>query len=295
MSRRKLLERYKARVFYYTVLLILALGGILVFVGWMVGGLQTIAAVLLALVALFVATPRLPPRMIMRLYRAAPVSYGQVPQLHDALREICRRAGLRHVPMLYILPSPTPNALSAGDSENAAIAVSSGGFELLGEREMVAVLAHEVAHIANGDNRLTLVTELLRQAVGTVCVVGIIFALALLWTAPNVHVSLLVFVILGGAPVLAFLCQRAISRLREFAADMTSVELVGDPAALASALVKIDSNSRNLFKRLFGVEQERDLPTLLQTHPETGERIERLMALLNGAATPHRNPVMPPW
>lgn len=279
MSRRVLLERYKNRVFSYTVLLMLALGGILLLCGWLVGGLHTILAILLALVVLFVVTPRLSARTVMRLYRGVPLSYGDLPGLYDALSVICRRAGLRTLPTLFILPARSANALSAGSADDPAIGISQGGFEVLSEREMVAVLAHEVAHIAHGDNRLTLVTELLRQAVGTVASVGIVFGIAVVWLSPEADIPGWIFVLLGASPVLAFLCQRAISRLREFAADMKAVELMDDPAALASALVKIDRQSRNLFKRLFGVDQEKDLPTLLQTHPETGDRIDHLMDL----------------
>ncbi|WP_259780376.1 zinc metalloprotease HtpX [Aestuariispira ectoiniformans] len=279
MKRQRQLEGYKSRAFAYTILLIIALIVILLVCGWVVGGSQTILAIAVASLFIFLAAPRLSPDLVMRFYRGRKIPYSELPELHDDLEGLCRRAGLVKVPSLYLLQVPAPNALSTGAAEEAAIAVSSGSFRLLNERELVAVMAHEVAHIVHGDNKLILVTELVRQAVGTVSMLGIMVGIIASWLSPDVHIPVWIFVLLAFAPMAAFLCQRAISRLREFAADMKAVELMEDPEALVTALMKIDHHSRSMFKRLFGVEKDRDLPTLLQSHPDIGERIERLMVL----------------
>lgn len=278
MKRQRQLEGYKSRAFAYTILLIIALIVILLVCGWVVGGSQTILAIAVASLFIFLAAPRLSPDLVMRFYRGRKIPYSELPELHDDLEGLCRRAGLVKVPSLYLLQVPAPNALSTGAAEEAAIAVSSGSFRLLNERELVAVMAHEVAHIVHGDNKLILVTELVRQAVGTVSMLGIMVGIIASWLSPDVHIPVWIFVLLAFAPWLLPV-QRAISRLREFAADMKAVELMEDPEALVTALMKIDHHSRSMFKRLFGVEKDRDLPTLLQSHPDIGERIERLMVL----------------
>jgi len=142
------------------------------------------------------------------------------------------------------------------------------------------VLAHEIAHIRNGDLQLFRYVDILRRTTQFMSRLGWFL---LLVTIPLLFVSyslvpLTLALVLIAAPMVSLLLQLALFRTREFEADRTAAELTGDPRGLAEALYRLDHPHPGLFRLLFPVPQRGESP-LFRTHPESEERIRRLLAL----------------
>jgi Do/DeqQ family serine protease len=169
------------------------------------------------------------------------------------------------------------NAFTVGERDDAAIGLSDGVLRALGPREARAVLAHEIAHISAADIGLLRLTEILGQATRATCFLGLAGALLVFLTAGPV-VPLWAVLLFAAAPTAVTLLQLAVSRNREFAADLTAAELSGDPLALISALDKIEGLTRRHLLRELGTLSGVMLPGWLRSHPPTPERAQRLMA-----------------
>lgn len=246
---------------------------------WGVAGLA-IAAVLLALVVPLAV--RMPPEAVMRLYQATriPPDASQLSSLVDVL---AYRADLPRRPDLYVVPSATLNAFAAGSRDNSAIAVTEGLLRRLSLSETAGVLAHEMAHIRNNDllvmglaDVITRVLQLMSYAALGLALFNI-FALA----TREDTISWWAVLFLYLAPALFSLLQLGLSRAREFEADRMAVALTGDPAALASALRRLETYTGHFWEDLmFPVPARRvPHPSLLRSHPETEDRVQRLQAL----------------
>ena len=206
--------------------------------------------------------------LLMRLSRAVPVSPREVPELYAALSELARRAGLSIRPVLYYQPTPAINAFAVGSHDDAAIALSDGAFRFLSRSELVSVLAHEVAHIAAGDTRLMALGSVLIRVTQGVAMVGMLGLLLLLFVTgdPN-EAPIETTVLLSVSTPIVLLLYLALSRNREFAADLTAARLTGDAIGLARALQKIDKD-----RGASGTHHP-----LLRTHPKTAERVANLL------------------
>ncbi|PKN58247.1 MAG: hypothetical protein CVU56_06910 [Deltaproteobacteria bacterium HGW-Deltaproteobacteria-14] len=245
-----------------------------------------------AMVAL--ASRSAPHRLLLRQQRAVPLRRGDAPWLLDAVVELSARAGLPRPPRVYWVPAAVQNAFSVGDRRDPAIGVTEGLLRTLTPREVVGVLAHEIAHIRQGDlgwmqvaTVLTTLTRVMSQAGLMLAFVGL--PLLLVGTELVPLGGLLALVI---APAAATLVQLAFGRTRELRADVAAVELTGDPLGLASALVRIERGGDSLLSRIFGLRARRaEVPDALRTHPATAERVARLREL---AGLPPRTPPSPP-
>lgn len=267
----------------------LLLGGMMLLLavcGWIVAGgegvLWTVAAGGLSLYL----SPRASPWMILRLYRGRRLHPAELPELFEALAEIARRAGLDRPPQLHYIPSPTLNAFAVGNREQAAIAVTDGMLRRLNLREMIGVLAHEVSHIANNDLWVMGLADTITRLTRLMSLFGLMILLLALplvvtgeFAVPWLLVGLLVF-----APNIGALLQLALSRTREYDADLHAAGLTGDALGLASALEKMERLQGRFWEDLFLPGRRRPDPSLLRTHPETDERIRRLLALQPPAA-----------
>src|SRR5204863_7023509 len=203
-----------------TVILMAALGGLLVVIGYAIGGIK-IASVFLviALVMNFVAY-WFSDKIAIASAGAKPLSESDAPRLYQMVRELTTRAGLP-MPRLYVIPSDQPNAFATGRTpKHAAVAVTSGITKLLSEDELRGVISHELGHVRNRD----ILTQSIASAMGAAITW---IAYMLLWcgdddNSPLGLVASLALVLL--APISASLIQLAISRQREFSADATGGE-----------------------------------------------------------------------
>ncbi|MBU4464595.1 MAG: M48 family metallopeptidase, partial [Actinobacteria bacterium] len=217
------------------------------------------------------------------------VSKEDAPRYYRLVENLCITTGTP-MPALYVVEDPAPNAFATGRKpEEAAITVTTGLFELMTDRELEGVLAHELGHIRNYDIRVSLIVF------GLVVAVGILADLLLRFTffgggrRGGNNQSQMIFLLFGivaaiVAPLLAGAVQAAISRQREYLADATSAMTTRDPEGLASALGKLGEYGKPLQKantsmaHLWIADPLRPnaLARMFSTHPPLADRIERL-------------------
>jgi heat shock protein HtpX len=240
---------------------------------------------------------------ILRSSQAQPVDRTdeRYRQLVNVTDEMAIAAGLPS-PQLFVIPDPDPNAFATGkDPHHACIAVTQGLVDRMTREELQGVIAHEMGHVRNLDIRLMTVVAAL---IGMVMLLSEFGLRTMRYGGTSGRSSrrgggagilmfLLWLVALILAPVISQLLATAVSRRREFLADATSAELTRNPAALASALAKIDAaeDPTRLIKKGTaqlciadplgsGVnEREGALADLFATHPPIKQRILALKAM----------------
>jgi heat shock protein HtpX len=220
---------------------------------------------------------RLSPQAVLSLYEARPLEPHELPELHEAVAELARRAGLSSPPRLHVVPSKVLNAFAVGKPASSAIAVTDGLIRAMTMRQLAGILAHEISHIRNGDLRVMGLADVLNRItslMSTMGLLGIPLLFGTGWNIPVLGLLLLIF-----APTLGGLLQLALSRAREFDADLDGASLTGDPEGLASALALLERRQGALWEGLVLPGSRLPEPSLLRTHPTTQDRIARLAAL----------------
>ncbi len=257
---------------------------LLLLAAWIVFGLTGAVLLLLVAAAVLAFQDRIPVHAILRVRGARPIAHHEAPDLHVMVTHLARRAGLLRAPALFYLPRRQPEAFTVASGDDAAIAVSQGLLDLLDQDELAGVLAHEVSHVRAGDTRLLSLVQSMRQLTGTVVLYGLLaVVLSVLGLFPAVSPFAPLLLVVPGMSVAAAM---AVSRTREFDADLGAAALVGDPRPLARALWKLERLQRGL-SGLFGVRLRAIVPRSLQTHPPTPERVDRLLALLPRQPSPY--------
>jgi heat shock protein HtpX len=230
-------------------------------------------------------------RIVLRMHHAAEVDTAQAPRLHLMVHGLANAAGIPK-PRIFVIPEDQPNAFATGrNPEHGVVAVTQGLISLLDERELRGVLAHEIAHIKNRD---ILIGSVAATMAGILSYVGQALSFGAIFGGGSSEDEesspgggLLAAIV---APIAGMLVQMAISRSREFMADEVGARLSGDPQALASALLKLERSAElipaqatpataSLFiVNPLGAMQR--LSRLFSTHPNTEERVRRLMAMV---------------
>ncbi|HLB79495.1 MAG TPA: zinc metalloprotease HtpX [Dongiaceae bacterium] len=276
-----------------TALLLAALTGLFLAVGYLLGGAGGMAVAFLLALATNAFAYWNSDKVVLRIHGAREVDARTAPELHGLVRELAARAGLPG-PRVYLIESDQPNAFATGrNPENAAVAATTGLLERLDREEIAGVIAHELAHVRNRDTLIMTVTATIAGAVGMLANFALFFGGNR--NNPLGIVGVLLVAVL--APVAAMLVQVAISRSREFEADRGGAEICGRPLWLAAALEKIAAAARRIDNHraeanpatahLFIVNplHAHRVDGLFSTHPSTAERVRRLRAMA-GAAGP---------
>lgn len=250
----------------------------------------------LFVIGLMLFNPAFSPRVILRAYRATPITVYDAPELHHALRVLAQRAGLEKVPSLHYIPVGTMNAFAMGLQGNASIALSDGLLRQLSLEEVLGVLAHEVSHIRHNDMFIMATADLMGQMARLLSFAaqGLVLLSVPLILLGEVSIQWLPVFIIMAAPIVSALIQLAISRKREFLADLSAAELMGQPDPLIRALAKLERQN-SYWERFYRASSDN---ALLRTHPTTAERIAQLQAVAESAAweplvVPHQ--VSSPW
>jgi heat shock protein HtpX len=237
-------------------------------------------------------------RIALMAHRAQPVTREELPQVHEIVERLTRKAGLP-MPRIYLIPAATPNAFATGrNPKHAAVAVTQGILQILDARQLEGVLAHELAHVRNRD---VLIATIAASVAGLIASLGHMIQ----WGAilggfggrnddeggGNVFAALAWALL---APFIALVVQLAVSRSREFGADASGAELTGDPDALAEALLALEGTNRvhpypyggPATAHLFIVNPFRGAGAkalhLFSTHPPIEERVRRLREMRRG-------------
>lgn len=264
----------------HTVLLVAGTAALMAAMAYSLFGWIGVA---IALVVTFIGLQglrRASPKMVLGLYKARPLSRDELPELHDLVGTLAQRASLQATPKLYYVPTKMLNAFAVGNKEDSAIAVTDGLLRIMNLRQLGGILAHETAHIMNGDLKVMGLADVLNRLTNLMSSLGLL-GLAAFGLGVNLPLTGMLFLIV--APTVGGLLQMGLSRAREYDADLDGATLSGDPESLASALQLLEQKHRNGWEGLVLPGSRLPQPSLLRTHPKTEERIRRLMALLHDA------------
>jgi len=216
------------------------------------------------------------------------VTEAEMPQYYAIVRELTSALDMP-MPKLYVTPDRQPNAFATGRNPgHAAVAVTAGILDILNWEELRAVLAHEISHVGNRDILISSVAAAVATAISFIArmaMFGAIFGGGSNDREGNNPIGLIATALL--APLAAGLLQMALSRNREFEADRSGAELIGDPNALASALIKIENTAHAIPMDVSPAQAQKyivnpltgrkiQFAKLFSTHPPTEERVARL-------------------
>jgi heat shock protein HtpX len=272
-----------------TWLIISGLTALFVGLGYMFGGSSGLLLfALIAIVFNFVMF-WFSDRLALKSSRARPLEQSEAPELYQDVREIAERAGVS-MPRLFLVPSEQPNAFATGRSpKKAAVAVTEGLLRYLPREQVKAVLAHEMAHVANRDILVTTIAAMIGAAIAAI---ANILQFSMFFGGddddnnPLGILGVLVAVVV--APLAAMILQLAVSRQREYLADATAAQYMGEGRPLAEALqtlqrgveaVPMNVNPATEPLYIANPLSGRGMSALFSTHPPMEERIRRLREL----------------
>lgn len=271
-----------------TVLIMAVFVGIIGAIGWVVSAMYgntsiaiwvVLAAAVYAIVQYFLAG-----RMAIAMTGARPVEKKDDPRLYRIVENLAITEGMP-MPKVYIIDDPAPNAFATGrNPQTAIVAATTGLLEIMTDRELTGVMAHELGHVKNYDIRVSLVAFGLVSAIAILS--DIVMRMLFFGDNRNTHPLMLVvgIIVVILAPIVAMIVQMAVSRQREYLADATGVMTTRDSEGLASALEKLRQHSRPMQRQssatahlFFSNPLKRGaFAKLFSSHPPLEERVARL-------------------
>ncbi|WP_437584516.1 M48 family metalloprotease [Paramicrobacterium sp. CJ85] len=285
---------------------------IVIIIGFLViiGGLGWLAGYVyqswtITIVTLVVATGYAFLQYFLASSQAIAISGGRQiqkadnPRLYRIVENLSITTGTP-MPKVYIIDDPAPNAFATGrDPAHASVAATTGLLEILTDSELEGVMAHELGHVRNYDIRVNMIVFGLVVAIGFIADLF----LRMMWFGGgnrggnrgggggNPIIMIFGIVAMLIAPIVATLVQLAVSRQREYLADATGALTTRHPDALASALLKLEQNSRPLKRQNSSmahlwINDPQKKPgmakRLMSTHPPIADRVKRLREIGGG-------------
>ena len=266
------------------VILIGAIAGIFAWVykdAW-IAVWTIVIAIIYAVVQYFVASSA-----ALMMTGAREITKKDSPRLYNVVENLSITTGLP-MPKVFIIEDKAPNAFATGrDPKHASVAATTGLLDIMNDKELTAVMAHEMSHVKNYDIRVSMIVF------GLVCVVGLVSDLAFRMMfygnrrrndegSPVGYVLILLAAVLS--PLLAAVAQMAVSRQREYLADASAVNITRYPEGMIDALKKLQSHSQPMKSQNIATEamyinnplRKGFFSNLLSSHPPIEKRIERL-------------------
>jgi heat shock protein HtpX len=271
-----------------TFLLLLVLTVIFMFVGERLGGSQGMALGLIVAVVMNFASYWFSDKIVLAMYKARDPQPAE-RRVEPLLRNLATQAGLP-MPGLKVIDTDLPNAFATGrNPQHAVVAVTTGILARLNDRELTAVLAHELTHVRNRDILISTVAASLAGAITFAARMAMFFGGGQDRDRGGALGTLLLLVL---APLAAILVQMAVSRSREYDADRGAGLLTQRPLDLVAALEKLQTavaqrpaeataataNTAHLF--IVNPFKGGGLMTLFSTHPSLEQRAARLQDLV---------------
>lgn len=245
-----------------------------------------LAALVYAFIQYFIAS-----KMALFMAGAKPIELRDNPRFYRIVENLSITTGLP-MPKVYVIDDPSPNAFATGrDPQHAAVAATTGLIDMMTDRELEGVMAHEMAHVGNYDIKVSMIAFGLVAAISVLCDIGLRIAIRGAGDSDDdgAGVILLVVAIVAAVfgPIIAMMVQMAVSRNREYLADATAALTTRDPESLASALVKLSENKtilRNQNPSMANMYINNPLKKgwlskMTSTHPPIEERIARLQQM----------------
>jgi len=279
-----------------TVLLLGLLSGVLLFAGERLGGRNGLEVGLVIAIGMNFFSYFFSDKLALMSYSAQPVTPQENPEVYQRVFPLVQSLAQRmNIPMpkLWLIPDPSPNAFATGrNPQHASVAFTVGVLQLMNDRELEGVVAHELGHVLHRDILISSVAATLATAITFLARMSFWLGLGRRddeeegggWG------GLLMMIL---APIAAMLIQMAISRSRELDADASSVKYTGSPDGLISALRKLDMGIQRIpmeeatpatahlfIHNPFSAD---GMARMFSTHPSTAERIARLEAMRGDA------------
>jgi heat shock protein HtpX len=273
------LARYRLSNALQMALIVAALALVLAIPAWLIAGRGGVLWALVMVALTVVLAGRVPSRMVLARTGARPLARRQAPDLYRLLDALYARSRMPGDPRLFLVPSPQLNAFAVGTANDGGIAVTDGLLRHLSARQLAGVLAHETSHLRHNDTRVMSMAAAMTQLTmlgATAIQVLLLLYLPWLW-AGAIEIPLAVLLVAAFSPTISTLLQLALSRNREFTADLEAVALTGDPDGLASALDVLERAQGSWLRTIFG--RNPSPVSWLRTHPPTAQRIARLSEL----------------
>ena len=275
-----------------TSILMAAIVALFGLVGGALGGQSGMLIALLLAAGMNVYAYWFSDKAVLKMYDAQEVTPDNVEfrSYYNMVSELAQNAELP-MPKVYVINEQQPNAFATGrNPKHAAVAATVGIMQILSERELRGVMAHELAHVKHRDTLTSTISATMAGAISSIAQFGMFFGGRGGDGERSVSpiVSILMMFL---APMAAALIQMAISRSREFEADRMGAEICKDPKSLASALEKIHNYAHQIPNQTAEMHPETgqmmiinpltgvSFDSLFSTHPKTEERVARLMAM----------------
>ncbi len=272
-----------------TVFLLTLLTVLFVFIGFSFGGTNGMLIAFLIAAGINFYAYYYSDKQVLKQYNATPIEDERHP-VYRITQKLVQRAGLP-MPKVYLIPDHTPNAFATGrNHKNAAVAVTMGLYEMLNEKELEGVIAHELSHVKHYD---ILVGTIAAVFAGAIAMIANIMQFGAMFgnnRGGGNPILMIVMAIL--LPLAASIIQMSVSRSREYMADEGAARLTGNVEGLQSALAKLENyargghqvhNATQQTAHMFIVNPFSGMKSsfggLFRTHPTTEDRIARLEEL----------------